>query len=641
MVYGYNDKVLMVDLTTGKISIENPGEKILRKYSGGNGLGMYYCMRDIPKGADPLGPDNVLALTTGPLVGAPIIGASRMSANSKSPVTNGVGDAQAGGFWAPALKFAGYDAVIIKGKAEKPVYIYIKDGKAEIRDAGHLWGMTTKDYEQKLREEISKDVVVAGIGPAGENVALFACIINERKHSAGRTGMGAVMGSKNLKCVAVEGKKPQYEFFDKETLQKYTRLAGERMKVHPGMIRFNTLGTNGGIINLNDAGMLPTKNFSEGHFEPTTPNLTSQHMNETISIGVERCHVCNIACKRHVACNAAEHGVDVDPDYGGPEYETVASFGSYLMIDDMPTIAKANEMCNAYGIDTISAGATIAFAMECYEKGALTKDDLDGIDLTFGNREGTLQLLKKICYREGCGNLLADGPAKAAKVIGKGSEKYDISVKGNPHPAHMPQIKDNLGLHYAINSYGSDHMSVGHDVGMLAGAFENLDTARLWYNIGMYDPIPYSQLVAEKCTFNYYTNMRQTLCDCLGGCLFVFGGSNCYSDNEMIEILNAITGWNTSLFEMMKTGERTVNLMRLFAQREGHTKADDILPDKNFDDPFTHGPTKGATVDKEKFLELRDLYYQMAGWDVETGHPTMGKIVELGLQWAKEMVDNS
>lgn len=640
MAFGYNDKVLMVDLTTGKMEVENPGEKMYRKYLGGNGLGMYYCMRDIPKGADPLGPENVLALTTGPLVGAPIIGASRMSANAKSPVTNGVGDAQAGGYWAPALKFSGYDAVVVKGKAEKPVYIYIKDGVAEIRDAGHIWGMTTKDYEKKLREEISKDVVVAGIGPAGENLARFACIINERKHSCGRTGMGAVMGSKNLKCVAVEGKKAPYEFFDKEALQKFARIAGQKGKTDPGMTGMRAFGTNGGISSLNDSGMLPTKNFSEGFFEPTDEHLTSQHMNDTVSIGVERCYMCNIACKRHVACNVAEHGVDVDPDYGGPEYETVASFGSYLLIDDMPTVCKLNEMCNAYGMDTISAGATIAFAMECYENGILTKDDLDGIELNFGNRKGSIELLDKIIHRQGCGDLLAEGPTRAAKVIGKGSDKFDVSVKGNPHPAHMPQVKNNLAVHYAVNPYGSDHMSVGHDVGMLADAFEEIASARLWYNIGLYDPVPYNDLVPEKVAFNYYTQMRQMICDTIGGCMFVFTGGGCYGDNDMIDILNAVTGWDTNLFEMMKTGERTVNLMRLFNQREGLTKADDMLPEKNFS-PFTYGPAEGSKVDKQKFLEMRDLYYEMAGWDVETGEPTQGKIVEMGLQWAKEIVDKA
>ena len=636
MPLGYNGKILMVNLTTREIGVEEPEEKLYRQYLGGTGLGVYYCMRDIPKDCDPLGPDNVLVLSTGVVTGAPVMAASRLSANAKSPVTGGIGDAQGGGFWGVAFKNAGFDAVVISGKAEKPVYLFVQDGKCEIRDAEHIWGMTTKDYETKLREELGREAVVAGIGPAGENQNVYACIINERKHANGRTGMGAVMGSKNLKCVAAIGKKPTYEYSNPDFLREMVRYAGEWAKTSPFFAQFNTYGTNGGILNNNAAGMLPTKNFQEGYFEPTERTLTSVVMNETVSVGIERCYMCNIACKRQVSCNVAEHGWDVDPAYGGPEYETVSCWGPYLLIDDMPTVCKANEICNAMSIDTISSGAAVAFAMDLYENGIITKEQC-GMELNFSNRKAAIQLLEEMCARSSwLGNLLADGIEAAAKEIGNGAEYYNMGVKNNPFPAHMPQVKKNLAMHYAVNEHGADHCTCAHDPGFGEGAFQ-MPAAREHYATALYEPVPYKQMTEDKVKLNYYTHINRAIVNGICVCNFGYGSGSLYNQERMVQIVNAVTGWGTNLWEMMKAGERTIILMRLFNQREGFGAKDDMLPERIMKQPFTEGASAGELVDKEKFIALRDFYYDMAGLDAE-GHPRHSKVVEMDLVWAENLL---
>ena len=639
MSYGYNNKILMVDLTTGEMNVEEPGDKFYRMYLGGIGIGAYYCMRDIPKGADPLGPENVLAISTGVVTGAPVMAASRICSNAKSPATGGFGDAQGGGYFGPALKYAGYDAVIFKGKSEKPVYLFVQDGKAELRDAGHIWGMTNKDYETALREEISRDVVVLGIGPAGENLNRYACLINERKHANGRTGMGAVMGSKNVKCIAAIGKKPTYEYADIAVLQKNLRYAAEWAKTSPQYASLNTYGTTATTANQNVAGMLPTKNFTEGYFEPTEKTISGVAMNDSILQSNDRCYMCNIACKRRVKCNKEEHGWDVDDAYGGPEYETIAMMGSNLLIDDLPTVSKANEICNAYGMDTISLGAAIGFVMDCYEAGILTKEQCYGHEMHFGNREGTIDLLMRIAKRDGwLGDLLADGIAHAAKEIGSGAEYYNASVKNNPYPAHMPQVKKNMAIHYAVNEHGADHCTAGHDPGFDVGGFDG-PAAIGKYTLGIYEPVPYRKMVDEKMKINYYTHINRACYNGICVCNMGYGTSpgSLYDIPRTMEIVNGATGWQTNYWEFMKAGERIVILMRLFNQREGFGAKDDVLPKRMFEQAMTEGPAAGEKVDEQAFYRMRSLYYDMAGLDQE-GHPCHSKVMELDLQWAEALL---
>jgi aldehyde:ferredoxin oxidoreductase len=640
MALGYNNKILIVNLTTGNIQTEEPGEKFYRMYLGGSGIGAYYCMKNIPKGADPLGPDNVLALSTGVVTGAPVMTSSRIIANAKSPVTGGIGDSQGGGYFGPAMKFAGYDAVIIKGRAEKPVYLFIQDGKAEIRDASHIWGMTTKDFETQLRSEMGRDVVVCGIGPAGENLCRYACIINERRHACGRTGMGAVMGSKNLKCVAAIGKKAPYEYADADVLQINLRFAGEWAKTSPQYERLHNFGTNGGLVNQNRAGMLPTKNYTEGYFEPAERTLSSIVMNDTISIGTGRCYTCNIACKRHVQCTKEKDGWDVDEAYGGPEYETVAAMGSYLCIDDLATVSKANEICNAYTIDTISTGEAIAFAMDLFEHGILTKEQCYGHELRFGNREGAIDLLMKIVTRDGwLGNLLAEGTDAAAKAIGNGAEYYAMTSKGMTYPAHMPQVKKNLAVHYAVSEYGPDHMTCSHDPNFDVAGFEG-SNAQAHYSLGIYEPVPYRKQVEEKMKINYFTRVYNAVLNGITVCNFGYSAGGLYNIERMVEIVNGVTGWGTNMWELMKSGERAIVLMRLFNRREGLDETDDVLPKCTYEQKLSVGPAKGEHVEEDEFYHMRSLYYEMAGLD-EHGHPRHGKVMELDLSWAEEMLKQS
>lgn len=627
MLYGYNGKILYVDLSTKKITVETPPQKFYRMYLGGSALGTYYCLRDIPVNADPLGPDNVLVLAPSVITGAPAPCLSRFSANAKSPITGGIGDAQGGGWWAPELKFAGYDAVVVRGISEKPVYIFINNGEVEIRSAEHLWGMTTGEAEEAIREEHDdKNIRVAGIGIGGENLIKYACIINERKHSAGRTGMGAVMGSKKLKAIAVKGDKKRLKWYDREKLKQISQLAEELINQNPNMMGLKELGTNSGLVYQQAAGGLPTRNFSLGVFDKYE-NVTAEKMRDTIFIKGERCYICPVGCKRVVATSEP---YEVDPKYGGPEYETVAALGTYLEIDDLRIIAKANELCNKHSIDTISIGSSIAFAMECYENGILTKRDTDGLDLTFGNKDVLIPLIEKIARREGIGDLLAEGPRDAAKRIGNGSEKYAMHVKGNPLPAHMPRVKRGLALVYAVNPFGADHVCTDQDPAYTP------ETPRVILDkmegYGLYEPVSSLDLGDEKVKMIYYTQQYFSLMDSLAACVYGYGTAFLYDLKYLTEIVKAVTGWDVTEWELVKTGERKTNMMRIFNAREGFTEKDDILPERLYE-PLPKGPSKGYKICRNQLESAKSLYYSMAGWDKRDGNPTIGKIKELGLDW--------
>lgn len=629
MPKGYNGKILIVDLTSSSIQVEEPGEEFFRKYMGGSALGAYYCLRDIPVGADPLGPDNVLVLAPSVITGAPVPCLSRFTATAKSPLTGTIGDAQGGGWWPPELKWAGYDAVVIKGKAEKPVYIWIDNGKVEIKDASDLWNTTTGEAESLIREKHNDNRIrFVGIGQGGENLVKYACIINERKHAAGRTGMGAVMGSKRLKCIASRGEKNSLEYHDTEKMKELTKLAPAMIKQNAIMEGLRDLGTNFGLSGQQESGGLPTKNFSSGVFDKYE-NLTAEKMHETIFVKGESCYLCPVRCKRVVE---VKEPYDVDPAYGGPEYETVASLGSYLCIDDMEAIAKANELCNKYSLDTISAGGAIAFAMECFENGLLSLSDTDGMELKFGNNDILVPLIEKIAHREGIGDLLADGPREAAKKIGKGSEKYSMDVKGNPLPAHMPRLKRGLSLMYAVNPFGADHVSSDQDPAYAP------DTPELFKKrsstFGLLSPMPATSLDKDKTRMMYYTQQYFSLMDTLTVCAYGFGTLFMYDMDHLVETVRAVTGWNVSAWELMKVGERRTNMLRAFNAREGFSAKDDTLPDRLFE-PLPDGPSKGLKVDRKEWEQAKRDYYAIAGWDVETGNPTSGKLLELGLDWIK------
>jgi len=625
MPYGYHGKILHLDLTKETFHIEESGADFYRKYLGGSALGLYYALKEIPPKANPLGPENALVLALSVLTGVPISGQSRMTAVAKSPQTGTIGDSQCGGFWPAEMKFAGYDAVIIKGKSPKPVYLWLHDGKSELRDAGHLWGKETGEVETTIRQELDdRRVEVLQCGPAGEKGVRFAGLINMCSRANGRTGMGAVMASKNLKAVAVRGK-VRPDSADKSRVQELARWGVNNLE-ESAVIGLSLLGTAELVPFQNETGGLPTRNFNSGVFDDFMA-ISGQRMNETIVKQRTTCFGCAVRCKREV--EVTEGPYPIDPRYGAPEYETVSSFGSYCCVNDLKAIAKANEICNRYGVDTISCGATIAWAMECFEAGILTEKDTNGIPLKFGNAAAMVKMTEMIAKREGFGDILAEGSARAAKVIGQGSEDFLITIKNKEIPAHMPQVKRSLALIYAVNPFGPDHMSSEHDESYEPelGFHERLA------ELGLNNPRLSQVLDEEKVRFAFRTQCFYSLMDSLNVCQFVFGPSwQLYGPNQLTELVKAVTGWDITLEELMTVGERRINMMRAFNAREGIHQEEDVIP-KKLMTPLKGGPTDGVAITKDHFNKARETYYEMAGWDKATGTPSEKKLEDLGLGW--------
>ncbi len=622
MPHGYNGKILHVDLSTGAIEVETPSELFYRTYVGGSAIGLYYVLKNVPKGADPLGPDNVLVLSTSVLTGVPVHGLSRSVATARSPLTGMIGDAQAGGFWPAELKFAGFDAIVLKGQSPKPVYLWIKNGQVELRDASRLWGQENLETMRAIRSELGDNKIeVTGIGPAGENLVRFACIVSMANRAHGRTGMGAVMGSKRLKAIAVRGDK-KMTVADADTVKRITRWGVEHLGDLDSLGKYGTAGIVG---EQDEVGGLPTRNFSSGSFEGFE-TLEGEYMAETILKERDTCYACGVKCKRVVEVKGR-----IIPEYGGPEYETIATLGSYCGIADIAVVSEGNQICNALGMDTISAGATVAWAMECYEKGLLKSDEVNGLDLRFGNADALLAALKMIGRREGkLGELLAEGSARAAAKLGGHADDLLITVKGQEMPAHMPQVKRSLALIYAVNPFGADHMSSEHDPSYNREASDT-KKKRLAF-LGLSDPQPDKVLNAEKVRFTYYTEMFYSFLDTACMCQFDWGPAwTLYGPEEAQELFRAVTGWNASMFELMKVGERRLNMMRAYNAREGARRAHDRLPKRMFE-PLQGGVSNGIAVQKDEVEQAIDLYYDMAGWDND-GIPSTGKLVELGLEW--------
>ena len=631
MPYGYNGKILHVDLTERRLKVEEPGEDFFRKYLGGSALGLYYALNMIPVGADPLGPENVLVISLGVTTGAPISGQSRVTATAKSPLSGAIGDTQGGGFWPAEAKGAGFDAYVITGKAARPVYLWVQDGEAELRDAAHLWGRVTGEAEAAIRQELDDDKVeVLQCGPAGELGVRFACLINMSNRANGRTGMGAVMGSKNLKAIAVRGHQ-RPEVADRKALTELARWGAQNFK-DSNIYGMGIHGTGEVLAYQHQAGGLPTRNWSSGAFDGWE-SITGETMTDTILKERDTCYACVVRCKRVVEAEWQGHAVE--PHYGGPEYETLATLGSYCGIDDLEAIAYANQLCNMYGLDTISCGATIAFAMDCFEQGLLTAEDAGGVDLRFGNAEAMVQLVEQIGRRDGFGDLLAEGTARVADRLGPQARKLAVVVKGHDLPAHMPEVKRSLGLIYAVNPFGADHQSSEHDPAY-EGDYEYYQE-RL-RALDLLDPQPEFSLTPEKVRFALYTEQLYSLMDSINVCQFVWGPSwHLYGPNQLVEMARAVTGWDVSLWELMKVGERRLNMMRAFNAREGLTREDDVLPPK-LALPKVGGPSDGVSIDFEALEAAKDLYYGMCGWD-EMGVPTRAKLEELGIGWVADRLD--
>jgi aldehyde:ferredoxin oxidoreductase len=628
---GYNGKIVRVDLTSRTVKVEEPGEIVYRTYLGGGGLASYYLLRELKPGIDPLSADNILIFASSVISGAPIAGMVRFTVAAKSPLTGAYGEAEAGGFWGPELKFSGFDAVIVTGKAEKPCYLWIHDGEVEIRSADRIWGLETGPAQEMIREELKEQRArVALIGPAGENRVRFACVVNELKHVNGRTGMGAVMGSKNLKAVAVRGTKKMTSH-DPEKLRDLSRELAELIGQHGPNQLLHKLGTSNLITPLSNQGILPTRNFRTGFFEKAEM-ISGERMHETILKREEGCYACAVRCKRSVEILSGPYATS--GKYGGPEYETLSSLGSLLCIDDLAAIAKGNELCNRYTLDTISTGVAIGFAMECYEKGILTRAETGGIEFMFGNPEAMLKGIEWIAFRKpGLGDLLADGVKIAAARIGKGSETFALHIKGQELPMHEPRGKTGQGLSFAVSPTGADHVRAPHDTAFQV-AGPNLERIA---PLGILEPIPARELGPRKARNFTYLQFIWSLYESLGVCNFVAAPVWALTLPKLVEVVQAVTGWETSLWELMKVGERTVTMARVFNLREGFGRKDDTLPDRLFE-PLESGALQGKGLDRGDFEDLLTLYYEAMGWDPEEGVPTRGKLAELNLFWLDEFV---
>ena len=632
MPYGYNGNILHVDLTSGKMGVESPPEAFYRKYMGGSAMGMHYILREMPRGADPLGPDNILTFFTGVPTGAPISGQSRVNANAKSPLSGAIGDGQGGGFFPAELKFSGFDGIVIKGKSSEPVYLYVNEGSYELRNAAHLMGKITGEVDRILKEEIGdKKIEILQHGPGAENGVLFSSIVSMSNRHVGRTGMGAVMASKNLKAVVVRGTK-RPEIFDSKALVALNRAGPKILPENPDMPGLANDGTATVVMFNNTIGCLPTRNYTEGQFEDAD-DISGERMSATILKERDTCYACVVRCKRVVEITDGKY--KVDPYYGGPEYETLSTFGSYCGIKNQAAVAYANQICNQYGIDTIACGATIAFAMECYENGIITKEQTGGIELKFGDADAMLATLDAIVKVEGpLGKVLSQGSARAAAIWGNGADEFLITSKGGEAPAHMPQAKRSLGLIYAVNPFGADHQSSEHDPYYEEGVGDlNLDRLKL---IGLGDPQPAYSLTPEKVRFAYRSQVFYSLLDSVELCQFVWGPAwTLYGPQETADMINAVTGWGVTVDELQEVGARRLNLFRVFNAREGFGRKDDKLPKKFFKALKGTGPTSGFALTQEEIDTAIDEYYKLAGW-TEDGVPTPETLKQHEIEWAAE-----
>ena len=620
MPYGYNGKILHVDLSTGSLQVEEPDAKFYRTYGGGSAMGGYYLLKHTPAGADPLGPENTLSLMISVITGAPISGQSRIAATAKSPLSGLADESAAGGFFPAELKFAGFDGIVIHGQAQKPVYLWVHDGEAELRDAAHLMGRFTADVEDTIREELNDTrVQVLQCGPASEQGVLYGVLINNSNRVNGRGGMGTVMAAKNLKAVAVRGRN-RPDLAEPETLRALARLGAQNVD-QSGVAGFKRLGTSVLINAQSMVGGLPTRNWASGTFEHAE-EISGERMAETILIKNDTCYACAVRCKRVVQVTDGPY--QVDPRYGGPEYESIGTLGSYCCVSDLKAIAYANQLCNMYGMDTITCGATVAWVMDCFEHGLLTSQDTGGIEVRFGDADAMVKLVEMIGKREGFGRILGKGSARAAKELGIGQELV-VAVKNRECPAHMPHTKRTMALLYAVNPGGADHTVYEH-----CTSYPRFPERMA--EIGLLDPQPPRVLNDEMVRYSVYSQQIQSALDCLCGCKFVYGPAwQLYSSNQLVDAVHAITGWDVSLWELMKVGERRLNLLRAFNAREGVGAEADTMPAK-MQVPLQGGATDGVAIPVEEFESAKTLYYQMVGWD-QDGKPTHAKLAELALGW--------
>lgn len=605
---GYCGQILRINLTTKKVSKQLLTDEHVRKYLGGNGIAARIMYDEIKADTDPFDAENKLIFMTGPINGTRVPFAAKFGAWTKSPLTGLFHDSQVSGLMSAELKYAGYDGIVFEGSSEKPVYAWIDDDSIQIKDAVHLWGLKTTDTCSAILQELGdSEIQVACIGPGGEKLVRYACINVGDHRVLGRGGLGAVMGSKNLKAVAVRGS-GSVDVADLNGLQRFIDDTYDKVKKHPAYIRYSLYGTPGGVLGEATLGIsFGTKNWREEYFDGWE-KLTGEFIRERFTVKDLACPTCPLGCS-HVS--SVKDGPYAGTVLEGPEYETIYAFGPMCGIDRLDAIIKANALCDEYGIDTISTGVTLAFAMECYEKGLLTKRDIDGIDLTWGNHEAVVAMTEKIGKREGFGDLLAEGSWRASKMIGKGAEYYSMSIKGLELPGHSPRTMRGMMLGYATSTCGGRHQD-----GRPTAEYAAIDRLE----------------VKGKPKFVRDVNHMTAVGDSLVLCRFSERLYGFTLTQSYVDIVNLVTGIGLNLQELETIGERIYNIERAFNVRCGIRRGDDRIPDRFFKEALTVGPAKGEVASLSTFNGMLDEYYEIRGWDRSTGIPRKEKLVDLGLE---------
>lgn len=617
MTGGYVGIILRVNLTEMKITEEVLGDEYLKKYIGGSGIGTKILFDETDEKTDPLGPDNVLIFMTGPLTGTAAINSGRHQVISKSPLSGIFGESSIGGGFGAMLKKAGYDGVVINGTSKKPVYIWINEGKAEIRDAANLWGKDTYDIDSLIKAETHPKAIVTSIGQAGENMTRIACIMSDGKNgrAAGRCGLGAVMGSKKLKAVVAYGSR-KIAIANKDTFMKPTKELGNKLKGAQFTSTLNAYGTAGVLNYLHECGDTSIKNWQMGGWIEGAKSLYGEEIANKMKVGSYGCAKCIINCGQEVKISK---GKFAPVDGAGPEYETLGVLGLSCLIDDVEAIAKANELCNRYGLDTIETGNAVAFTMEAFERKMITREDLDGLEMVWGNAEAMVKLVDMIGKSKGFGEVLGRGLLRAADYLGPEAHEFAMHTRGVALPAHDPRARFSSAIGYAVSPIGASHVQATSHDWETPGEGKYLPP-ELGYDI----PLDRFQVegkgILTSKLFSLFA-MYNSLCLCF---FALFGGENV---THLVTWLNGATGWDLTIDEFLKTGKRIFTLKRLYNIRCGLTRKDDILPPRI----LLHATKEGGSKGKIPPLNLMlSEFYEHQGWD-EFGRPKAENVLALGL----------
>lgn len=608
MAGGYMDRLLTVDLSTGRLQEESLDREMCQCLIGGYGIGARLLYERMEPGCDPLGPENILGFFTGPLTGTRALSGTRYVVFAKSPLTETWGDANSGGTWGPNLKFAGYDGVLVKGISDNPVYLFIDDGKAELHDASWLWGKDTNETDDRLRERLGRGIVCACIGPAGEKLSRISCIINDKGRAAGRSGLGAVMGSKKLKAIVVRGNAKVPVVDEQQVLALRRKYLPQTGGWYQGSRAYGSIGSLGYLAT---SGRSPVKNWAGAQpiDFPQAGDKFDQTKIREYEFKKYGCWRCNIACGGFMQVKEGPYAGIVAHK---PEYETACAFGTMCLNDDVPSLIKCNDIVNRAGLDSISAGCTIAFAIECYENGIISKSDTGGLELTWGNHRDMIKLLEQIGNRKGFGDTLADGVMRAAERIGKGSEQFAIHVHGQELPMHDPRNAPAYAVTYKLDATPGRHTRCGDDWAIL-----NLDFPEI-------DRYQYSGH-AEK---SKRKDCLMHVADASGTCLYAVSS---YPYQYIPDFLSAITGWRYTVDDCFIIGERIANIRHAFNLREGHNPLQRKVPLRVVGvPPLTEGPDKGVTVDLDTMVRE---YCQAMAWDPLTAKPSPERLRELGIDF--------